>query len=259
MNTKYDALYDVWYLFSRANRKFMRKPLLILFSLFTPIIFLGLFTPLFSGLEGLPGFPADGYLQFAVAGILIFSAFPGALQSGNSIIEDFDSGFLSKMLVTPVSRPAILLGRLLSDAIRISIQAAIILLLASLMGATFATGALGILLILLTVAFFAIAWSGVSLAVGLATKSAETVSGLSMFLSLPLLFVSTAFVPFKLLPGWMQSISSFNPINYTVDALRALTSTGFDWNVILPSYGLLAVISFLAIGWTVYRMANGRG
>jgi ABC-2 type transport system permease protein len=248
-----DFVYDVWFMFGRAMKKYLRSPVLIFFSLLTPVIFLAIFTQLFNTLGSMPGFPAESYLQFAVAGILLMMAFSTALQSGSAIVDDFDSEYLSKLLVTPVSRSAILLGRLFSDAFRVVFQSVIILVLAYLMGATFVTGASGILLILLTMAVFAMAWSGISLSVGLATKSAEAVSGLSMFLTFPLVFISTAFMPLALLPNWMQTASNFNPLSYTANALRTLTTTGFEWNTVLIALGLLLIIGFLGLGTTIHQ------
>jgi ABC-2 type transport system permease protein len=248
-----DFVYDVWYMFSRSMKKFLRSPTLFFLSLLTPVIFLGIFTQLFSSLGNIPGFPTGGYLEFAIAGIMLMMGFTTAMQSGSAIIEDLDSEYLSKLLVTPVSRPAIILGRLFSDAVRIVIQSSILLVLAFLMGASFITGIPGILLILLTMALFGIAWSGVSLSIGLATKSAETVSGLSMFLNFPLVFISTAFMPLAFLPDWMQTVSNLNPLSYTTNAIRSLTSTGFEWGTIFVAFGLLLLIAFLGLGTTMHQ------
>jgi ABC-2 type transport system permease protein len=247
-----DFLNDVWYMFTRSFKKFLRSPMLFILSLVTPIMFLVVFTQAFSSIGNFPGFPSSGYLDFAVAGIILMMAFSAAMQSGSAIIEDFDSEFLSKLLVTPVSRPAILLGRLLSDAVRIVLQTSVVLVLAYLMGATFITGIPGLLVILLMMALFAIAWSGFSLALGLASKSAETVTGLSMFLTFPLTFISTAFMPLALLPVWMQTLANVNPISYSSNALRALTITGFEWGTILWSVVVLLVIALLSIGVTMH-------
>jgi ABC-2 type transport system permease protein len=248
-----DFINDVWVMFGRSMKKFLRNPILFFFSLLTPVIFLGIFTQLFSSLGNAPGFPTGSYLDFAVAGIILMMGFSTAMQSGSSIVEDFDSEYLSKLLVTPVSRPAILLGRLLSDALRIIMQSAILLVLAYLMGANFITGVPGILLILLTMALFAIAWSGVSLAIGITTKSAETVTGLSMFLTFPLVFISTAFMPLAFLPDWMQTVSNLNPLSYTTNSIRALTSTGFEWSTIFAAWGILLVIALLSLGATLHQ------
>src|ERR1039457_6375733 len=185
------VLFDTQYLFVRALKKLVRNPILIFFSLFQPIIFLVLFTQLFHSLNLLPGFPPGvTYLEFATAGILLQNAFSSALQSGTSIVEDLNSGFLQKMLVTQVSRPAILLGRLTTDAFRVTIQTLIILALAYALGFRVATGIVGVLLIIFIIAFFGLAWSGISLALGLRTRSAETVFGIGGFLTFPLLFIS---------------------------------------------------------------------
>ena len=122
-------LSDTRYVFIRYLMKLIRNPILLFFSLFQPILFLALFTQLLGNLAKIPGILPSGvaYLEFAAAGILLQNAFGSALQSGNSIVADIDSGFLQKMLVTPMSRPAILLGRLSSDAFRVVVQTAIIL------------------------------------------------------------------------------------------------------------------------------------
>jgi ABC-2 type transport system permease protein len=175
------------------------------------------------------------------------------MQSGNAIVDDINSGYLSKMLATPVSRSAILLGRLLSDAVMTIIPTGIILTLAYVLGARYATGVPGILLIFITLAFFEFAWSGIGLAAGLATKSQETVTALGMIILAPLVFLSTALVPQQFLPDWIQSVSNVNPVSYTVNAVRALTSTGFDWHTIAAAYAVLALIAAVTMSATLYQ------
>jgi len=238
-------------------KKLVRNPILLFFSLFQPIIFLLLFTQLFSKFSSLPGFlqatGASSYLEFATAGILLQNAFGSALQSGTSIVLDLDTGYLQKMLVTPVSRYAILLGRLTSDAFRVVVQSGIILLLAYVLGATVSTGIVGILLMLFTIAFFGLAWSGISLAIGLKTRSAETVFAIGGFLTFPLLFMSTALTPKLLMPDWISNVSNFNPISYTVDAARALMITGYDWSTVLKAFGVIGLIAAVTLGATLYQ------
>jgi len=185
--------------------------------------------------------PGVSYLQFATAGILMQNAFGSALQSGNSIVADIDSGFLQKMLVTPVSRPAILLGRLSSDAFRVVIQTGIILGLAYFLGAYVTTGVVGVLLIFFTMAFFGLAWSGISLALGMKTRSAETVFAIGGVITFPLLFLSPALFPIDFLPTWVRDVSMFNPVSYAVDASRTLMIDGFNWATILPAWGVIGL------------------
>ncbi len=250
--TEMTLLFDTWYLFIRAMKKLVRNPILLFFSLFQPIIFLVLFTQLFSRFASIPGFPASNYLLFATPGILLQNAFSSALQSGTSVVSDIDSGFLQKMLVTPVSRSAILLGRLTSDAFRVVIQSLIILALAYVLGASVTTGIPGILLMLFTIAFFGLAWSGISLTLGLKTKNAETVFGIGAFLTFPLLFMSTALTPLSFMPTWIQNVSNVNPISYTVNAVRVLMLTGFDWSTIVSAYAVIGAIAVVTLGATLY-------
>ncbi len=246
---------DTWYVFIRYLKKLIRNPILLFFSLFQPIIFLVLFTQLLTNLSNFPGILPKGvsYLEFATAGILLQNAFGSALQSGNSIVFDIDSGFLQKMLVTQVSRSAILLGRLTSDAFRVVVQSAIILALAYVLGASVATGVLGILLIFFTIAFFGLAWSGISLALGMRTRSAETVFAIGGFLTFPLLFLSPALFPITFLPDWVQNVSMFNPVSYAINAIRTLMTNGFDWTVILPAWGVIGLVAILTLGATLYQ------
>jgi len=256
-------LSDSFHLFIRWMKKLVRNPILIFFSLFQPVIFLVLFTQLFAKFGALLG-PGVNYTIFATAGIVLQNAFSSAFQSGTAIVDDIRSGFLTKMLATPVNRTAILFGRILSDVFRVVVQTVIILVLAYALGVFPETGFLGYLLVIFTVAAFGLAWSGISLALGLRTKSAETVFGIAGFLTFPLLFMSTALVDTSLMPDWMKSVSNYNPISFAVNAMRNMITgcppghlmsnctTGFDWSTILQAYGVIALIGVLTLGATLY-------
>jgi len=246
---------DTEYLYIRALKKLVRNPILLFFSLFQPIIFLVLFTQLFSKFAQAPGlFPAGiSYLEYATPGILLQNAFTSALQSGTSMVDDLTTGYLQKMLVTPVSRTAILLGRLLSDATRAILQSAIILVLAYALGFSVATGILGILVILFLIAFFGLAWSGISLALGLRTKSAETVFGIGGFLTFPLLFMSTSLVPTTAMPAWISDVSSVNPISVAVNAVRVLSLPNqFAAGTVIEAIAVIGGIAVVTLGATLY-------
>ena len=256
-------LSDSFHLFIRWMKKLVRNPILIFFSLFQPVIFLVLFTQLFNRFGALLG-PGVSYTVFATAGIVLQNAFSSAFQSGTAVVDDIRSGFLTKMLATPVNRTAILFGRILSDVFRVVVQTVIILVLAYALGVFPETGFPGYLLVILTVAAFGLAWSGISLALGLRTKSAETVFGIAGFLTFPLLFMSTALVDTSVMPDWMKSVSNYNPISFAVNAMRNMITgcppgelssnctTGFDWSTILQAYGVIALIGVLTLGATLY-------
>jgi ABC-2 type transport system permease protein len=248
-------LSDTYYLFIRALKKLVRNPILLFFSLLQPIIFLVLFTQLFSRFP-LAAFGLGAgvsYLSFATPGILLQNGFSSALQSGTSIVDELNSGMLQKMLVTPVNRSAILLGRLVTDAFRVLVQSSIILILAYILGFNVATGAGGIVLMLFIIAFFGLAWSGISLAIGLRTRSAETVFGIGGFLTFPLLFMSTALVPAKAIPDWMAAVSSVNPISLSVNAIRDLSlPNSLVAGDIITALAVILGIAVVTLGATLY-------
>jgi len=253
---------DAFHLFVRSMKKLVRNPILVFFSLFQPIIFLVLFTQLFSKLGPFLGSGILTYTAFATAGIVLQNAFSSAFQSGTAVVDDIKSGFLAKMLATPVNRSAILMGRLLSDVFRVVAQTIIILVLAYSLGVYPATGFIGYLLVIFIVAFFGLAWSGISLALGLKTKSAETVFGIAGALTFPLLFMSTALVTLGFMPDWMQKVSNYNPISFAVNAIRnpitgcnlnlTVCNIGFDWGTILQAFGVIAGIGVVTLGATLY-------
>jgi ABC-2 type transport system permease protein len=244
---------DSWYLFNRTNRKLLRKPFLIFFSLFQPIIFLLLFTQLFSRFASIPGFPADNYLLFAVPGIILQNSFASAFQSGTAFVDDLKSGFLAKMLVTQANRYAILLGRISADSARVTVQSIIIICIGLAMGAHPATGIPGLLLMLLISALFGLGWGGMSIFIGLRTRSSESVFAIGGFLTLPLLFMSTALTPASFMPDWMQTVTKFNPISYGVDAIRVLMLSGFDWQTILEAFGVIGALIAITMGAAVHQ------
>ena len=241
---------DTYYMFLRWIKKLVRNPILLFFSLFQPIIFLVLFTQLFSSF-GL--FLGVNYTLFATAGIVLQNAFSSAFQSGTAVVDDIKSGFLTKMLATPASRASILLGRILSDAFRVFAQSIIILGLAYGLGVFPVTGFFGYVLILFTVAFFGLSWSGISLALGLRTKSAETVFGIAGTLTFPLLFMSTALMRQDRMPTWMANVSTYNPISIAVNAIRDLIMNGYLWGSFSEAYGVIALIGLITLGATFYE------
>jgi ABC-2 type transport system permease protein len=212
-----------------------------------------LFTQLFSRFASIPGFPADNYLLFAVPGIILQNAFTSAFQSGTAFVDDIKSGFLAKMLVTQVNRHSILLGRIAADSARVAVQSLIIFSIGYIMGAHPATGILGVLLMLVISALFGLGWAGISILIGLRTKSSESVFAIAGFLTFPLLFMSTALTPASFMPNWMQTVTQFNPISYGVDAIRVLMLSGFDWQKILPAFAVIGSLIAVTMGAVVYQ------
>jgi ABC-2 type transport system permease protein len=225
---------------------------LLFVNLFTPLLFLLLFSQLLQKLTSLPGLSGN-YLTYLTPGILVMNAVLGAFQSGMSIVNDINSGFLQKLLLTTVSRPAILLGRLMTDVLVLVVQSIIIIVVAIPLGLTIITGLSGILLIFMTLVIFDLAWSGLLLALGLKTRKPETISAVGNLLAFPLLFVSSALFPTAIMPSWAQTVSSFNPVSYASDITRDLIQGGLTWNAIAWAYAVIGLLAVVAFAATLYQ------
>ena len=154
---------------------------------------------------------------------------------------------MDKFFVAPIRRGSVLAGKLLADGLRMAAQAGIILGIAAILTLfgwriPFATGVVGAVLITLLAAAFGVAFSGLSNTVALRTKNTESTMMVSFSLTFPLLFLSTAMLPKALLPSWVQTFSTVNPVSYMADAARALILTGFDWTAIGNAF--LAILAF---------------
>ncbi len=245
-------LYDTRSLAGRALTKIVRNPTLLFINLFTPLLFLLLFSQLLQKLTILPGV-SGSYLAYLTPGILVLNAVLGALQSGMSIVNDLNSGFLSKILLTPTNRAAILLGRLMTDLLVLMVQSIIIIGVAMLLGLSIVNGFGGLLLIFVTIAFFDLAWAGLLLAVGLKTKKAETVSAVGNLLAFPLIFVSSAIFPTAIMPQWAQTVSAYNPVSYSSDVIRDLVQGGLSWSTFATAYAVIGGIAIVTFAATVYQ------
>lgn len=228
---------ETWALYRRAVLKLARRPVILYFSLVQPLIWLLLFGQVFDRIAQAPGFAeafgGQSYLAFFAPAVILQTILFGAGQSGLGLINDLDSGFLSKLLTTPINRLAILLGKVLGDLTRMLLQAVIILALTFLFGLRFTGegirmtisyyyglpgigGALGIALL------FGLTLAGLNVAIALTTRNTEATFLIANFLTFPLLFTSSALLPVQVLPEWLQSVAQFNPVTYAINALRVL-------------------------------------
>jgi ABC-2 type transport system permease protein len=247
-----EMLSEVVAIFNRWNKKQLRRPILIFFNLIQPLVWFLLFTQAFSAIGNIPTFQlltgTSSYITFFTAAVIIQTIASSALNTGIGLVNDFDSGFMDKMRVAPISKSSILFGRLFSSAITTVVQVAIILLIGLALGVTIASGILGVLLMFVLAAFFGIAWSGISLFVALNTKNSETTLSVGLLTTFPLLFLSAAVMPLGLLPDWVQQVANYNPFTYVAQAFQSLIIKGFVWDTI--GYALIAtlIVGVLSLG-----------
>jgi ABC-2 type transport system permease protein len=234
-------------LWQRNMRKAIRVPVVLFFALVQPLIFLVLFSQVFSSLANMPGFEYDSYLQFLVPSIVALTALNSAFSSGMGTVTDIEEGMLDKFLIAPIHRMSIMWGRILADGTRILAQATIIMVLAFIMGTRYSTGLLGVAAMCGIAALFGMAWAGLSNIIALRSGNAEATMMFGILITFPILFLSTAFMPAFLLPDWLDTVARFNPITYVVEALRALVNDGWDWTAIWQALAVTVVLGAITL------------
>jgi len=216
---------DAWVNFKRWNLKAVRNPFVLVVSLVQPIIFLVLFTEVFGNVAGgavNQGIPGINYETYLVPAITIQVALAAAITSGIGLVNDIENGMFEKVLVTPMNRTAIFVGKTAAEVFRIAIQIAIILVLGLFLGAEIVTGFVGAIGIIAVGILFSLWFVAFSNALAILTRDQEsTIIGANL-LQFPLLFLSSAFLPLAALPGWIQTFARINPVTYGVDAARSL-------------------------------------
>jgi len=166
------------------------------------------------------------YLTFMTPGILAQSVLFIAIFYGIGVIWERDLGILHQMLASPAPRSALVLGKGLSAGERGLSQAAIVYILASLLGVNINWSLSAILSVLLVVILGSALFSTFSLIVASIVRTRERFMGVGQILTMPLFFASNAIYPISIMPSWLQAISRVNPLTYEVDALRGLMVIG---------------------------------
>lgn len=247
------ALRQTWQINLRYLRAFIRQPAWVAIALVQPIIWLLLFGELFKRVVEIPGFQGGSYIDFLTPGVAVLTAVMSAGWNGMGFIEDMRRGVLDRVLVAPMWRGALNAGSLLYAILTIALQVLIIIGIGLAAGATFENGVGGVAILVLVACLLGGSVAALSNALALVAKERETLIGAVTFITLPVTFLSTTFMPPELIPEWVRSITRFNPVNWAVEAGRSATSHGTDWSLVLTRVGLLSAL-LLASG-TLATMA----
>ena len=191
-------------------------------SLFFPLVLLAIFTGSFGNAPGnIPGFPpVRGFLDFAIAGSILQGVLIAGTSAGAAFAADIEHGFFDRLVASPVSRPAILIGRLGASVLQGIFQGMLFLALAVIFGARVETGVAGVFVLIVFAALLGAAWGSLGVILALRTGSSEAVQG-AFPLFFVLLFFSSAFFPRETMTGWYKQIADVNPISYVVEGMRA--------------------------------------
>jgi ABC-2 type transport system permease protein len=184
------------------------------------------------------------YITFMVTGIVVMSAFMASFISGISVIWDKQFGFLKETLVAPAPRGVVILGRIVGDSIVASVQALLIALVSLLL--TTRISLINTPIAILYVFITTLGFTALGTAISLKFSSMEGFQMIVNFTTMPLIFVSGVFYPVITMPEWMKYVAMFNPLTYSVHAVRlwlAGASVGFDYMNALTDLAILIVFT----------------
>lgn len=207
-----------------------RRPTTLVAGVIQPLMWLLLFGALFQNVpKGLFG-DSQNYGQFLGAGIIVFTAFAGALNAGLPVMFDREFGFLNRLLVAPLaSRFSIVVASALFIATMSLIQTTAIVGLSAVLGAGL-PGLGGLLLMVLIVLMLVFGVTALSLGLAFALPGHIELLAVIFITNLPLLFASTALVPLSFMPPWLQVVASLNPLSYAIEPIRYIYLHP-DWNL----------------------------
>jgi ABC-2 type transport system permease protein len=190
-----------------------------------PILWIAVFGPIMGSVRAIPtgGIP---YTDYITPGALIQSTTFISIFYGLTIVWERESGILKRLLVAPVSRYSIVIGRALASGVRAIFQALIIIPVALLMGVRFVPSVPNFILALLIIFLSSGGFAAISILVASFMKTRERFMGIGQALTMPLFFASNALYPVSMMPEIIRWIAFFNPMSYVVDAVRSLMITG---------------------------------
>jgi len=235
-------------------RKLRHDPTELLTRAIQPALWLLVFGEVFTRIHAIPTGDLR-YMDFLAPGVLAQSVLFIAIFYGIAVIWERDLGLVHKLLVSPASRAALVLGKALSAGVRGLSQACIVYLLAWSLGVKMNWHPLALLGVAMTVLLGAAVFSTFSLIIACIVKTRERFMGIGQILTMPLFFASNAMYPIAIMPDWLKAVAHVNPLTYEVDAIRALMiqggvtayGVGADFGVLI-----LALVALTTIGARLY-------
>ncbi|WP_329425700.1 ABC transporter permease [Streptosporangium sp. NBC_01495] len=234
---------DTVTVFNRELRPVLRNPFSVIFTMVQPLFFLALFAPL------LPDTGDGGSaLQWFVPGIVVMSCLFGTSSTGANLLFEIQTGSHERMLVSPLRRPALIVGRALKEIVPMLAQTVVVVAVTIPFG--FRLHLAGALLGLLVLAVFCVGLGALSYTLALASKDSEWMFwGVQQTLLFPLMLLAGMLLPVDGGPDWLRALSRLNPLTYVVEAERAL----FDGEIMSAATGggVIAAVVVAVLGLLV--------
>lgn len=242
---------QAFYLGIREIRLAIRTPAYLLPNLIMPALFFFILVGSFSTFGEVSGFD---YKAFTLPVSVVFAVTGGS--AGLNLVMDIESGYFDKLLLTPTSRLALLVGAMGADFLRIVLQGIFIIVVALLVGTPIATGFGGLLVLLGIASLWGLAYSAIGFALALKTGNSQVVGSMWAF-QFPFLFLAPTFARLEDLQGWLATAAEYNPLTYLLQGLRSLTMEGWSPGDVMIALGI--AVGFGTITLTLaFRALLGR-
>lgn len=253
---KLRLLTQIFLMTKRNLTAIFRTPLALIPPIIISVFFLLIYESTLGQAAGfVPGLSDNSYLGFILPLSIVSSALAGAGIASQNLVRDMENGYFDKLLLTPVSRAAILLGPILAGAVILGLQAGIVVGVGMLMGLQPVTGVAGLLAVIGMAILLGTGFAGftVSVALGSGNAAVTQSAGLIFF---PLTFLTASFVPINLLDGWLRTAAQLNPITYVLEGMRDIINVGWGssslWQGIIACL-ILAAAMYVLAGFALRR------
>src|SRR5512141_2748758 len=228
---------------TRALRQIPREPEAVIPALIIPVFFFVVNVGSLSNVAQAAGVTDFQAFQLPVA--IIFAV--TGVSRASALVTDINDGYFDRLLLTPMSRPALLLGLMVADFSLVLALSVPVLVLGALVGVSFSTGIPGALVFLLLAGLWGLAFTGFPYAIALKTGNPAAVNT-SFLLFFPFAFLTTSFVPREALSGWMDVAATWNPVTYVLAGMRVLISEGWRWAELGQAVLAIAIVGAVSMG-----------
>jgi ABC-2 type transport system permease protein len=237
-------MHDLSTIALRSCRSVFREPEFFIPAIIVPVFF---FVVNIGALQDIAesGAPAGfDFKAFQLPVAIIFAV--TGVSRASSLVIDIQGGYFDRLLLTPIRRPALLLGLMAADLMAVLMLAVPVTALGLILGVSFDSGILGMVAFLFYGALWGLAFAGFPYAIALKTGNPAAVNS-SFILFFPFAFLTTSFLPKEALTGWLSAIATYNPVTYVLAGLRSLITDGWQWDELgkgLLAIAAVAVVSF---------------
>jgi len=231
----------------RSILQTLRQPAMVIPPILFPLTLMAINVGGLDAATLLPGFPADSYLDFAIAFPFIQGSLFASINAGSSIARDIETGFLNRLALTPMQRAALLIGNLSGVMVVALVSSLIYLAVGFAAGLHIEAGFMGVLVLLVLALLIALAFASIGAFVGLRTGSGEAVQGVFP-LFFVFLFLSSSSLPRNVIEqDWFRTIATYNPISYLFEGLRSLIIFGWQGKELALGFGFAAAIALIGV------------